>query len=135
MGRRNLLTTASSGSANGLQVISDRLADNFSILPGHHGTGDEGDDDDDDGGDSDGGVRDEDEGEEAAEDEGDGGCIMSKSFAMFERGEEGERSHCRCAPAVGGRAIPLSFSLCQSVFVHHPRMEATQTPRTNFDIV
>lgn len=35
-------------------------------------------------------------------------------------GTRGERSHCRCAAAVGGRAIPLPFSLCQSVFVHHP---------------
>ncbi|PWA27929.1 hypothetical protein CCH79_00000558 [Gambusia affinis] len=42
VGRRYLLTTASSGSAKGLQVISDRLADNFSILPGHHGAGDNG---------------------------------------------------------------------------------------------
>lgn len=79
VGRRNLLTTASNGSANGLQEISDRLADNFSILPGHHGTGDNGDGDgeDNDGG----GVGGNDEEEE---DEGDGGGIMSKSFAMFE---------------------------------------------------
>ncbi|XP_039874015.1 nesprin-2 isoform X3 [Simochromis diagramma] len=49
VGRRNLLTTASSGSANGLQVISDRLADNFSILAGHHATGDNGDDGGEDG--------------------------------------------------------------------------------------
>lgn len=57
MGRRNLLTTASNGSANGLQLISDRLADNFSILPGHHGSGDnvdDGDGDGDDGADDDG---------------------------------------------------------------------------------
>lgn len=74
MGRRNLLTTASSGSANGLQVISDRLADNFSILPGHHGTGDEGASGDGGGGggNDDGETGDEDEGDE---DEGDGGCV------------------------------------------------------------
>lgn len=68
VGRRNLLTTASSGSANGLQVISDRLADNFSILPGHHATGDNGDDDSED---EDGGDNGEDE-----EGEGPGGGIM-----------------------------------------------------------
>lgn len=84
MGRRNLLTTASNGSANGLQVISDRLADNFSILPGHHGTGDNGGDGDG-GGDVgvDGNVG------EVDEDEGDGGGIMAKSFAMFECGRRG----------------------------------------------
>lgn len=87
MGRRNLLTTASNGSANGLQVISDRLADNFSILPGHHGTGDNGDDD---GEDNDGRVSGDDD-DEAEEDngDGDGGGIMSKTFAMFECGKEG----------------------------------------------
>lgn len=115
VGRRNLLTTASSGSANGLQVISDRLADNFSILPGHHGTGDEGDGDDGGGGDNDGGIGDEDEGDE---DEGDGGCVMmSKSFAMFECGNEGRAQplSVRCG---GGRArnpsafLPLSISVC-----------------------
>lgn len=115
MGRRNLLTTASSGSANGLQVISDRLADNFSILPGHHGTGDEGDGDDGGGGDNDGGIGDEDEGDE---DEGDGGCVMmSKSFAMFECGNEG-RAQPLSVRSGGGRArnpsafLPLSISVC-----------------------
>lgn len=39
VGRRNLLTTASNGSATVLHAISDRLADNFSILPGHNGHG------------------------------------------------------------------------------------------------
>lgn len=113
MGRRYLLTTASNGSANGLQVISDRLADNFSILPGHHGTGDNGGDDDSEddddgggGGGGGGGVG----GDEVEEDEGGGG-IMAKSFAMFECREE-ERSHSRCARAVGGSASPLFFSLC-----------------------
>ena len=88
MGRRNLLTTASNGSANGLQVISDRLADNFSILPGHHCTGDnaaDNDDDDDDGDDD----NDDDGGDDNDEEEGDGGGgIMAKSFAMFECGNE-----------------------------------------------
>lgn len=124
VGRRNLLTTASNGSANGLQVISDRLADNFSILPGHHGTGDNGDDG---GEDNDGSVRgddddvdgDDDDDGKAQENEGDGGGIMSKSFAMFECGKEG-RSRFQCARAVGGRANPLFLPLCQSVFVHHP---------------
>lgn len=74
VGRRNLLTTASSGSANGLQVISDRFADNFSILPGHHASGDNGEDS---GGDNTGGVS-EDAGGEAGEDGGDGGAIMSE---------------------------------------------------------
>jgi len=37
VGSRNLLTTASSGRANGLHAISDRLADSFSILPSHNG--------------------------------------------------------------------------------------------------
>lgn len=89
MGRRNLLTTASNGSVNGLQVISDRLADNFSILPGHHGTGDNGDDDGEEG---DGGVS-GDRDDEEEDGEGDGGGIMAKSFAMFEceRGRESER--------------------------------------------
>lgn len=66
MGRRNLLTTASNGSANGLQLISDRLADNFSILPGHHGSGDtvdDGDGDGDDGADDDGAKVDGSDGE------------------------------------------------------------------------
>lgn len=87
VGRRNLLTTASNGSANGLQDISDRLADNFSILPGHHGTGDNGDGD---GEGNEGGVSGEEDGE-AEEGEGgddDGGGLMSKSFAMFECGRE-----------------------------------------------
>ncbi len=110
MGRRNLLTTASNGSANGLQAISDRLADNFSILPGHHGTGDNGDDD---GKDNDGWVSGDDD-DEAEEDEGDGGGIMSKIFAMFECGKEGA-SHSRCARAVGGSASPLPFSVSHSV--------------------
>ena len=108
MGRRNLLTTASNGSANGLQVISDRLADNFSILPGHHGTADNGADD---GEDNDGGVSGEDDDDEVEEDEGDGGGLMSKSFAMFECGRERERSHSRCARAVGGSASPVFCSL------------------------
>lgn len=84
MGRRNLLTTASNGSANGLQVISDRLADNFSILTGHHGTGDNGVDSRED---NEGGVSGDSDDEE--EDEGEGGGMMSKSFAMFDCGEEG----------------------------------------------
>lgn len=114
MGRRNLLTTASNGSANGLQVISDRLADNFSILPGHHGTGDNRDDD---GEDNDGGVSD---GKAEEEEEGDGGGIMSKSFAMFECGKEGAQS--LLVRTSGGRAREpsLFLPLCQSVFVHHP---------------
>lgn len=118
MGRRNLLTTASSGSANGLQVISDRLADNFSILPGHHGTGDEGDSDDGSGGgNNDGEIGDEDV---CDEDEGDGGCVMmSKSFAMFECGNEARAEPLSVRSGGGGRARD-PFSLCQSVFVHHP---------------
>lgn len=79
MGRRNLLTTASSGSANGLQVISDRLADNFSILAGHHATGDNGDVDggeDADGVGSDAGDRVEEGGRR-------GGGTVAKSFAML----------------------------------------------------
>lgn len=75
-----MLTTASKGSANGLQVISDRLADNFSILPGHHATGDKGADNGEDnsggGGDNDG------------DGEGGGG-MMAKSFAMFECRKKG----------------------------------------------
>lgn len=124
MGRRNLLTTASSGSANGLQVISDRLADNFSILPGHHGTGDEGDSEDDD---DDVGGGGNDDGEIGDEDEGDGGCVMmmSKSFAMFECGNEGIAQPLSVRSG-GGRARE-PFSLCQSVFVHHPRWR----PRTH----
>lgn len=69
MGRRNLLTTASNGSANGLQVISDRLADNFSILPGHHCTGDNGGDDD--------GRGSGDGSDEVEEDEDDGGGVTA----------------------------------------------------------
>lgn len=82
MGRRNLLTTASNGSANGLHAISDRLADNFSILAGHHGTGDNGGDGAVGGDANDGGVG-EDEGD------ADGGGMMAKSFAMFECGRRG----------------------------------------------
>lgn len=78
MGRRNLLTTASNGSAKGLQAISDRLADNFSILPGHHGTGANGGDGEDAGC----GVR-GDGNDEAERGDGDGG-ITVQSFAMFE---------------------------------------------------
>lgn len=107
VGRRNLLTTASRGSAKGLQVISDRLADNFSILPGHHGTGAEGGCDDDDGG---GGNND---GEM-----GDGGCVMmSKTFAMFECGNEGGAQPLSVRSDGGWERDP--FSLRQSVFVHH----------------
>ncbi|MEQ2158136.1 hypothetical protein GOODEAATRI_009155 [Goodea atripinnis] len=73
---RYLLTTASSGSAKGLQVISDRVADNFSILPGHHGAGDKGSGDGKDGD----CICD---GTDEAED-GDRGGIMAKTFAMFE---------------------------------------------------
>ena len=65
MGRRYLLTTASSGSAKPLQVISDRLADNFSILPGHHGTGDNGGEGREE--------EEEEEGEEEEEEEDGGG--------------------------------------------------------------
>lgn len=133
MGRRNLLTTASSGSANGLQVISDRLADNFSILPGHHGTGDEGDGDDGGGGDNDGGIGDEDGGDE---DGGDGGCVMmSKSFAMFECGNEGRAQppSVRCG---GGRARnPSAFLPSVNQCLSTTPMEATHTPRTNSDTV
>ena len=119
MGRRNLLTTASNGSANGLQDISDRLADNFSILPGHHGTGDNGDGD---GEGNEGGVSGE-EGGEAEEGEGDdddgggsgGGGLMSKSFAMFECGREGEREGGAQSQSVrtgGGREREPSLSPC-----------------------
>jgi len=114
VGRRNLLTTASSGSANGLQVISDRLADNFSIIPGHHGTGDNGDDEGEDGG-----AR-CDGNDEVEEGKGEGGGIMAKSFAIFEcRGEGGSQS--RCARAEGGSASPISlvFSMCHPIFVYH----------------
>lgn len=107
VGRRNLLTTASNGSANGLQVISDRLADNFSILPGHHATGDNGDSD---GEDSDGGGDDD----ELEEGDGGGG-IMAKSFAMFEwrRGSAVTvGAHERWE---GARALSLSSSLSFSV--------------------
>lgn len=76
MGRRYLLTTASRGSAKGLQLISDRLADNFSILPGHHGAGDNGNGDGKDGDSSCDG--------EAEAENGDRSAIMPKSFAMFE---------------------------------------------------
>lgn len=78
MGRRNLLTTASNGSASGLQEISDKLADNFSILPGHHCAGDE-----EEGSDLGGGCLDE--GEEHG---GEGGGLVVKSFAMFECGRK-----------------------------------------------
>lgn len=135
VGRRNLLTTASSGSANGLQVISDRLADNFSILPGHHGTGDEGDRDDGGGGCC-GGNSD---GEIGDEDEGDGGCVMmSKSFAMFECGNEGSAQPLSVRSAggwEGGREVARSF-LALSISVCPPTpTEATHTPRTNSDTV
>lgn len=115
VGRRNLLTTASNGNANGHQMISDRLADNFSILPGHHGTGDNGGDD---GEDNDVGVRDNDGGN-TEEDESDESGIMSKSFAMFECGKEGAQS--LPVRTSGGRAREpsLFLPLCQSVFVHH----------------
>lgn len=112
MGRRNLLTTASNGRANGLQVISDRLADNFSILPGHHGTGDIGVVVVVGGGGGDG--------DEAEVDEGDGGGggIMSKSFAMFECGGEKKKKK-RSAVTVGaherwegGREREPSLPLC-----------------------
>lgn len=107
VGRRNLPTTASNGSANGLQVISDRLADNFSILPGHHGSGDNVDD-----GDGDGKDGADDDGAKAEADGSGGGALKSESFAMFEcPTARGERSHCRCARAVGGRARPLSLSV------------------------
>lgn len=121
MGRRNLLTTASSGSATGLQVISDRLADNFSILPGHHGSGDKVD-----GGDGDGRDGAEDDGAKAKADRSDGGAWKSNTFAMFECPTDGARR--AQSPPVrtsGGRAreaalspsLPPSFSLslCQSV--------------------
>lgn len=67
-GRRNLLTTASSGSAAWLQPISDRHAGSFSIPPGHHARGDTA--------------------EEQEEEEEDGGRMMKRmrmaeSFAMF----------------------------------------------------
>lgn len=116
MGRRNLLTTASNGSANGLQVISDRLADNFSILPGHHGTGDNGDGD---GEDNDGGAGGDDK-DEAEEDEGDGGGIMSKSFAMFECSGEGAQSQSVRTSGGREREPSLFLPLCQSACVHHP---------------
>lgn len=106
MGRRNLLTTASNGSANGLQVISDRLADNFSILPGHHCTGDNGDDNDDNDG---GGDNDEEE-----EEEGDGGGMMAKSFAMFECRKDGAQS--QSVRTSGGREREPSLSLRHSLF-------------------
>lgn len=121
VGRRNLLTTASNGSANGLQVISDRLADNFSILPGHHGTGDNGDDG---GEDNDGSVSsddddvdgdDDDDNGEAQEDEGVGGGIMSKSFAMFECGKEGAQSISVRTSRGRAREPSLSPSLSISV--------------------
>lgn len=128
MGRRNLLTTASNGSANGLQVISDRLADNFSILPGHHGTGDNGDD----GGEgNDGGVSGDDEDE--AEEEGDGGGIMSKSFAMFECSEEGAQSQSVRTSGGREREPSLFLPLCQSVFVHHPHTDTRAKRQSNFD--
>lgn len=122
MGRRNLLTTASNGSANGLQVISDRLADNFSILPGHHGTGDNGDDggEDNDGSVSDGDDDDDVDGDDddngkAQEDEGVGGGIMSKSFAMFECGKEGAQSISVRTSRGRAREPSLSSSLSISV--------------------
>lgn len=79
-----MLTTASSGSANGLQAISDRLADSFSILPGHHGTGENNRRDGD-------GVGGRDGDDDEAEDGESGGV---KSFAMFacERGTRSVRA-------------------------------------------
>lgn len=112
VGRRNLLTTASSGSANGLQVISDRLADNFSILAGHHATGDNGDDGGEDG---DGVGGDDSDGLEKGE--GDGGGIMAKSFAMFECRREGAESQSVRSRGERGRegARALSRSLSPSI--------------------
>lgn len=117
MGKRNLLTTASNGSANALQMISDRLADNFSILPGHHGTGDNGGDC---GEDNDVGVGDSDGGNTEG-DEGDEGGIMSKSFAMFEYGEK-KGTQSLPVSTGGGRAREpsLFLPLSQSGFVRHP---------------
>lgn len=80
MGRRNLLTTASSGSDTGLQVISDRLEDNLSIVAGHHGTGDNGAGEDE-GTDGEGdGEREDGE----VEERGECGGRVRQSFAMFE---------------------------------------------------
>lgn len=80
VGRRNLLTTASNGSANGLQVISDRLADSCSILPGHHATGDNAvaEEDEEEQG------EDDDDEEEEVKEGGGGGGMVAKSLAMFE---------------------------------------------------
>ena len=110
VGRRNLLTTASNGSANGLQVISDRLADNFSILPGHHGSGDE---DDGDGGGEDGADN---GGAKAEADGSDGGALKSKTFAMFDRQRE-ESAVSAGAHELweGARGRSLSLSLARSV--------------------
>lgn len=110
MGRRNLLTTASSGSANGLQVISDRLADNFSILAGHHATGDNGDDGGEDG---DGVGGDDSDGLEKGE--GDGGGIMAKSFAMFECRREGAESQSVRSRRERGREGARARSLSPSI--------------------
>lgn len=103
MGRRNLLTTASNGSANGLQEISDRLADNFSILPGHHGTGDNREDGDEDNG---GGVNGDD-------DAGGGGGVMEAVYCQRVSPCLNVRwtERARCARATGG----LSLSLPPSV--------------------
>lgn len=99
VGSRNLLTTASSGSANWLQAISDRLADSFSILPAHHGTGQCGG-----GGGADGDVNDE----EAEDGEGGGGGGgTGKSFAMFACRRVGP---CARAREEGGREREPSSS-------------------------
>lgn len=73
-GRRNLLTTASSGSAAWLQLISDRHAGSFSIPPGHHARGDTAEEEEEDAG--------------AEEGDGGGGLMMKRmktaeTFAMF----------------------------------------------------
>lgn len=128
VGRRNLLTTASSGSANGLQVISDRLADNFSILAGHHATGDNGDDGGEDG---DGVGGDDSDGLEKGE--GDGGGIMAKSFAMFECRREGAESQSVRSRGErgreGARALSFILPLYQPLFVHHhPHIQVNPKP-------
>lgn len=113
VGRRNLLTTASNGSANGLQVISDRLADNFSILPGHHGSGDNVDVGDGDGKDGAG-----DDGVKAEADGSDGGALKSKTFAMFDcLADNARRAQSLPVRTSGGRAREAALSLSLSLSI------------------
>lgn len=97
-------------------MISDGLADNFSILPGHHGSGDNEDDGAGDGGDG---------GAGAGAGQRDGGARKSRTFAMFERPTDSARQGNRATAGAherreGGRAREAALSLSVSVCVCPP---------------